>query len=266
MIELLVSIAMMAVLAGMLLPVLSRSKESARAVSCQNNIRQLDMACLTYTDDFQDKLPYNMGAAEIIRAVDRDRYYNWTSPVMSWELDSDNTNTVLLTWGGIGPYVGKNAGVYRCPTDRVLSDLQKQAGWRERVRSISMNAMVGDAGEYSRTGENVNNPDYIQFFKLTQIPRPAHIFMLIEEHPDSINDGYFLNKYHSGKWTDLPASYHHGAANLSFADGHAEKHSWLYPLTKPAPKPDAARLPFRVPARESGDFEWLMDRTSIDND
>ena len=57
-----------------------------------------------------------------------------------------------------------------------------------------MNAMVGNAGEYLQAGANVNNPDYVQFLKLGQIPQPARIFVLTEEHPDSVNDGYFLNQ------------------------------------------------------------------------
>ena len=53
-----------------------------------------------------------------------------------------------------------------------------------------------------------------------------------------------------------------GAANLTFADGHAETHRWRFASTKPAPAPDAAHLPFYIPAAEAGDFDWLMDRMS----
>ena len=61
--------------------------------------------------------------------------------------------------------------------------------------------------------------------------------MLTEEHPDSINDGYFLNKPDSLQWMDLPASYHNGAANLAFADGHLETHKWRFASTKPPARP-----------------------------
>jgi prepilin-type processing-associated H-X9-DG protein len=33
--------------------------------------------------------------------------------------------------------------------------------------------------------------------------------------------------------TPEPASYHNGAGNLSFADGHAESHQWIDPRTRP---------------------------------
>ena len=80
-----------------------------------------------------------------------------------------------------------------------MSPVQSAAGWDGRIRSYSMNAMVGDAGEFSTNGVNTNNPDYTQFFKITQIPQPTEIFVFLDEHPDSINDGYFLERdYYSG--------------------------------------------------------------------
>jgi prepilin-type processing-associated H-X9-DG protein len=130
---------------------------------------------------------------------------------------------------------------------------------------MSMNAMIGDAGEYTISGENLNNPHYRQFFKVSQVPQPSRIFVFIDEHPDSINDGYFLNRYYSSSWTDLPASFHGGAASLTFADGHAERRVWHFPSTKPPARPDAARLPFEVPPAQRGDWRWLMERTSVDN-
>jgi prepilin-type processing-associated H-X9-DG protein len=130
-----------------------------------------------------------------------------------------------------------------------------------------MNAMVGDAGELSSTGVNTNNPYYVQFFKLTTIPRPARIFVFLDEHPDSINDGYFLNKVYRDKkekeWVDLPASYHNGAAAFSFADGHSEIQRWAYARTKQPAKPDAAALPLDVPSEEASDFDWVVAHMSL---
>jgi len=262
-IELLVVMGIVALLAALLLPALASAKSKGRAIYCLNSEKQLSLACLMYADDASDRLPYNLGAAEIRQLEAQGVYPNWSTPVMSWELDADNTNRLLLVGGGIGPYGGSSARIYRCPSDSVVSDIQAAAGWTARVRSISMNAMVGDAGEFSRSGANVNNPYYQQFFKQTQIPQPSQIFVFIEEHPDSINDGYFLNHVHTLQWTDLPASYHNGAVNLSFADGHLETHRWRFASTRRPARPDAAQLPLAVPATERGDIDWLMERTTV---
>jgi prepilin-type N-terminal cleavage/methylation domain-containing protein/prepilin-type processing-associated H-X9-DG protein len=265
-IELLVVIAVITILAALLLPALNSTRTKAKAISCLNNQKQLALACVLYTDDSNDRLPYNFGEDEIRTRVARNQFLNWSSPIMDWEETPDNTNTVLLTTGGIGPYTSRAAALYRCPSDNVVSDVQAQAGWTKRVRSISMNAMVGDPGEIISKGANTNNPDLKQFFKMSQVPLPSQIFVFIEEHPDSINDGYFLNKPDSGKWWDLPASYHNGAVNLSFADGHLEAHKWLFASTKPAARPGAAHpLPFVVPAADRADYDWLMFRTSTEN-
>jgi prepilin-type N-terminal cleavage/methylation domain-containing protein/prepilin-type processing-associated H-X9-DG protein len=263
-VELLVVIALVALLAALLLPALASVKAKGRAIYCLNSTKQMSLACLLYADDSGDRLPYNLGTAEIKQLAAQSRYPNWSTPVMSWELDADNTNSALLTAGGIGPYAGSGTKIYRCPNDAVVSDVQAQAGWTTRVRSISMNAMVGDAGEFSQSGANVNNPYYRQFFKQSQIPQPSRIFVFIEEHADSINDGYFLNHLNRWRWYDLPASYHQGAANLSFADGHLETHKWRFASTMPPDRPDAAHLPFAIPALERGDFDWLRERTTVD--
>ncbi len=263
-IELVVVIAIIAILAGLLLPALAGGRSRARAVFCANNLKELTLACILYTDDFNDRLPYNVGTDQIKLWVGKNWFWNWTTPVMTWNDETDNTNRALVTRGGIGPYTDRSVEIYRCPSDHAVSPQQAALGWQERTRSISMNLMIGDAGDYSQSGSNVNNPDYVQFFKATQVPRPEGIFVFIEEHPDSINDGYFLNKIDTGEWNDLPGSYHNGAANLTFADGHVETHRWLYDSTTPPSKYRGAGLPFRPPPGQMGDFNWLMARTSKD--
>lgn len=262
-IELLVVIAIVAVLAALLLPGLAQAKARARGAACANNLRQLTLACQLYAGDNIDALPYNFGEVETRRTVAQGQFLNWVNNVLNWELDADNTNRAWITVGGLGPYVAGAVDVFRCPSDLVVSDLQRAAGWRARVRSVSMNALVGDAGEFSRSGANVNAPGYRQFFKLGLIPQSERIFVFIEEHPDSVDDGYFLNNPYKREWHDLPASYHNAAANLAFADGHVESHRWVNATTKPPARPDAAGLPLSIPVGERGDFNWLMERTSL---
>ena len=265
--ELLVVVAVIAILAGMLLPALSKARSRGQAVACLNNTRQLALAWTLYADDHDSRLPYNLGGQGARRVATLRTNLNWVNNVMTWLDDSDNTNTATLTQASLGSYASRNAATYRCPSDHVLSELQRSLGWAGRVRSYSMNAMVGDAGELSQRGYNINNPGYVQFFKLPTIPRPAQIFVFLDEHPDSINDGYFLNKYSSYdyyQWIDLPASYHGGAAAFSFADGHSEGHRWQVASTKVPARAFATELPANVSEGEVADFRWVLDRMSVD--
>lgn len=263
--ELLVVIAVIAVLASILLPTLARSKRRAQAVFCLNNTKQLTLAWMTYADDHEGRLAYNLGASSTtLLSGSTPMAMNWVDNVLNWELDPDNTNTAKLVDTGLGPYTSKAANIYHCPADDVLSLRQEAAGWSERVRSYSMNAMIGNAGPFSPGAFNVSNTNYVQFFNISTITRPAQIFVFLDEHPDSIDDGYFVNQAEIPEWHDLPASYHDGGASISFVDGHAEIHHWRYARTRPASLPGAAHLPIQIPANERDDFNWLTSRMSVE--
>ena len=171
-----------------------------------------------------------------------------------------------MTEAALGPYVNRTTLIYRCPADRTLNSSQAAEGWPWRARSYSMNAAVGNAGAISLSGVNTNNPGYVQFFKIASVPHPANIFVFIEEHPDTINDGYFVNRldYDYKEWLRLPASYHNGSAALSFADGHTELHHWLSSSTMHAIIPSPIELPVEIPWGDEADFNWLGDRMTVE--
>ncbi len=272
-IELLVVIAIIAVLAALLLPALSRARMQAQGIQCLDNTRQLLLAWELYAHDHDDQLPYNLGMTEGGPRTP----LNWVNNVMTWDLSPDNTNLATITDASHGPYSSATT-IYRCPSDNVLSTMQSGAGWDGRIRSYSMNAMVGNAGDFSTNGFNVNNPGYTQFFRITQIPQPVDIFVFLDEHPDSIDDGYFLDKaietasasayggpsYNNAQWIDLPATYHNLASAFSFADGHSALHCWMQANTYRPPAPDAAGLPISIPSTQQQDFDWVVDHMSVD--
>jgi prepilin-type N-terminal cleavage/methylation domain-containing protein/prepilin-type processing-associated H-X9-DG protein len=269
--ELLVVIAIIAILASLILPAMARAKARAQGSFCLNNTHQLVVAWMIYADEHNGQLAYNLGQSArtplLVPSIGNlNMAENWVNNVESWELDPDNTNAAKMVETGIGPYTSKSVALYHCPSDNTVSDLQRTKGWDRRVRSYSMNAMVGDAGNFSQTGTNMNNPEYVQFFRIFTVPRPSDIFVFLDEHPDSIDDGYFLNRDTAvPTWTDLPASYHDGAASFSFADGHSEHHRWKNRSTKQPARAYGLSTPLPMAINDgAADFTWVLSRMSVE--
>ncbi len=244
-IELLVVVAIIAILAALLLPALSRAKDSAQAAACSDNIRQLNLGWLLYSDDNRGALMNNSSMVDT-----RTYRQSWVNNIEDWGTSQENTNPAYILSGKLAPYVGNSLGVYKCPSDHSMA----QCG--PRLRSISLNSLVGDP----LVTPNRFNPDWQQFLKITQFPRPSQFYTFIEEHPDTINDGYFMNSWDQIKWGNLPASYHNGSANIAWADGHIERHKWLADTVRPPVKGGAGGG--FVPNPDT-DYLWLRDRTSF---
>src|SRR5690606_624654 len=56
-IELLVVIAIIAILAAILFPVFARARENARRTSCLSNIKNMGLAFMQYTQDYDERMP-----------------------------------------------------------------------------------------------------------------------------------------------------------------------------------------------------------------
>ena len=237
-IELLVVIAIIAILAAMLLPALSKAKQRAIAASCMSNNKQLGLAWTMYAGDNNENLAMNMDVRNNTQTP--QLYYDgapaWITGVIDWSPQSYNTNTddvINSKYSLLGQYIGNSANLFACPAANFLSQPQQALGWSHRVRSVAMNAAVGDGPKYPISNFGWNQSTWYVANKSTSFhtPGPSSVWVFSDEHPDSIDDALmYTANYPVTVFTELPGCQHAGACGMAFADGHAEIHHWKGPV------------------------------------
>ena len=136
-VELLVVIAIIAILAALLLPALGRSKENALAISCLNNLKQLQLCWNMYVHDNNDVLTpndevYTPSGSILSNGV------SWCTGIARFETNTEKIEKALLF-----PY-NRTPAIYRCPADK--SQVETATGEKLpqlRTRSFNMNGTLG---------------------------------------------------------------------------------------------------------------------------
>lgn len=205
--ELMVVVAVMAILAGLLLPVISRSKDKGYRAVCINNLRQLNLAFELYRQDHEDWFP-GPGSKQTHGPQPED--WIW------WQYGRGVTNSTIARYVD-----GFKPELFTCPADKQALEMQ------------GLGPLPNDPYRYSyaltsydlRDGKNMGMATLITRdrkvypFRHSQILKPEAKIMLAEEDRETIDDPRWVPEWsRPNRVTDR----HDKKGVVAFADGHVE--------------------------------------------
>ena len=236
-IELLLVMAIIAILAALLMPALATVQAKGKRTACLNNLKQGVLSFQMYSADNDGKLAPNYP----LKQADSN---SWVLGNM--KVANDSTNLTFIRQGKLFPYASQ-AALYRCPGD------PSRTGGTPRVRSYSMNSWIGSRYMEIYPGHG-GFRTFVRDSELA-VAGPATIWVLADEHEASIDDAWFLvTMDDSQPFASFPATRHERSYGLNFGDGHAE----FYKLRDPN-----TQLPSMETSRDNSDWQRLKQVTTI---
>ncbi len=217
-VELLVVIGIIALLISILLPSLSRARESANKVACMSNMRQIGNGFLMYLGSNRNKYPRCASGSVL--------YEDW----IYWQPNRDQKESRIAPY--LGGFVKK---VFTCPSD----DVSVHPGGTPYRYSYTVNETIcrndGPVGTSGKPGYNSGNTAVVRTLNHSQIIRPSEKILLIDESSPTIDDGAWAPQNYATDGHNLLSNRHDkhgeqptnatpnaGRGVVLFADGHVE--------------------------------------------
>jgi prepilin-type N-terminal cleavage/methylation domain-containing protein/prepilin-type processing-associated H-X9-DG protein len=260
-VELLVVIAVIAILAAMLLPALAGAKVQAYRIQCVSNEKQMIIGWTIYSGDNNEILVANGGDT----VTTSTSAHLWVHGGNHGSADT-LTNNQYLTGANFALFakIITSDRIYKCPADRSTWPL-----WTSKLtfvpeeRSYAMNSYVGTAAANVISPININTA-YKVYLKTSQLAAdsPVNRFVFTDVNPASICTPGFGVDMSLLTWIHLPSALHRQRGVLAFADGHVEPHRWVDGRTMLQIPGGSAYIPHGTSSSGNPDLNWIAERTT----
>jgi prepilin-type N-terminal cleavage/methylation domain-containing protein len=235
--ELMIVIAVVALLLTLSFPALMRARNEAQSAVCCQNLKTLSLAWLLYKDDNDDRLV----GGYVDPAGKRPLAWVHAPTGTGSPIDCEKEG---IRQGALFSYVGRTLDPYNCPADGSIP-VRNQPAFRSYSIADGAN---GEAWQNTYTLA-VTYPD---------IQRPATKYVFVEEADErGWNRGSWVLDLRSQAWVDPLAVWHSETkSTLGYADGHTEIHRWVDRSTIEMFEKQEFGWP--VPANEGDDLRFML--------